>query len=680
MTTTADRLYELLPAIHRIRDAEQGYPLRELLAVIGEQVAAMQENLDQLYDDQFIETCADWVAPYIGDLIGYQTLHNVAPRIGSPRAEVANTIAYRRRKGTASMLEQLARDVTGWEARVVELFQLLATTQYMNHVRPANRAFADMRNHEALAAIGSAFDSAAHTLEVRSIARRRGRYNIPNIGIFLWRIRSYSLLGSPACKLVPGNAGDRRYLFSPLGNNCALYSKVEAEAGISHIAGRPNVPLPITRRELLDHKENHVGHGRSVWLSFAGLNIPASAIEACDLSDAGAGWAHQAVSKILIDPELGRIALPPALSVDGRDVDMADPTVSFYYGFSADMGGGDYARASTFSQGAVPLDVAAPAALSAALSSLAGQGIVQVTDNGHYREVSPALKIQASGKIELRAQDGVRPTILLDGDLVIDGSAEGAEVTLNGLLIAGGKIIVPAGARLARLRICHCTCVPGLALNVDGSPARPGEASLVVEAAGVAVEIDHSIVGAIRAHPDASVTLTDSIVDANDATQVAYAAPDGKQAGGVVEMANSTVIGKVHARMLKRVSNSILFARLLDADSWKYAVWAERRQEGCVRFSYVPPDSQTPRRYRCQPASAATALAVQPQFTSLQCGHAAYCQLGLRTADELRSQADDGAEMGAFHDLYGPQRETNLRVRLEEYLRFGLEAGIFYAS
>ena len=37
-------------------------------------------------------------------------------------AEVAHTIGYRRRKGTAAVLEQLARDVTGWPAaRVVEM-------------------------------------------------------------------------------------------------------------------------------------------------------------------------------------------------------------------------------------------------------------------------------------------------------------------------------------------------------------------------------------------------------------------------------------------------------------------------------------------------------------------------------------------------------------------------------
>ncbi|MEI8167903.1 MAG: amidase, partial [Chloroflexales bacterium] len=42
----------------------------------------------------------------------------------------------------------LARDVTGWEAHVVEYFQRLATTQYLNHPRPGNRAFADLRRAE----------------------------------------------------------------------------------------------------------------------------------------------------------------------------------------------------------------------------------------------------------------------------------------------------------------------------------------------------------------------------------------------------------------------------------------------------------------------------------------------------------------------------------------------------
>jgi len=42
--------------------------------------------------------------------------------------------------------------------------------------------------------------------------------------------------------------------------------------------------------------------------------------------------------------------------------------------------------------------------------------------------------------------------------------------------------------------------------------------------------------------------------------------------------------------------------------------------------------------------------------------------------------ADDTAEMGAFHDLFQPQRSNNLQLRLKEYLRFGFETGIFYQT
>jgi hypothetical protein len=33
-----------------------------------------------------------------------------------------------------------------------------------------------------------------------------------------------------------------------------------------------------------------------------------------------------------------------------------------------------------------------------------------------------------------------------------------------------------------------------------------------------------------------------------------------------------------------------------------------------------------------------------------------------------------------FHDVFAPQREDNLKIRLQEYLRFGLEAGLFHAT
>ena len=76
-----DRLYELLPAVHRVRDAAEGAPLRAYLGVIAEQIAVLEESLDQYYDDQFVETCSEWVLPYLGDLLGAH-LHGAAQLTG----------------------------------------------------------------------------------------------------------------------------------------------------------------------------------------------------------------------------------------------------------------------------------------------------------------------------------------------------------------------------------------------------------------------------------------------------------------------------------------------------------------------------------------------------------------------------------------------------------------------
>ena len=681
MSFDAQRLWELLPTIVRLRDGEGAGGskdvLRALVDVVAEQVAVLEEDIARLYDDQFIETCDDWVAPYIGDLVGYRTLYGLTDRIGSPRAEVANTIAYRRRKGTASMLEQLARDVTGWDARVVEYFQLLATTQYMNHVRRGNVAWVNLRTSPVLARIGSPFEAASHNADVRRIVRRRGRFNIPDVGLHVFRIRDYPLPGSPAAKLVPGDPADRRYLFSPLGNDAPLFNHAEAEDRITHLAGRANVPQPISRRELWD--DLAAFYPDSITVSFGGVELPASAVAASDLSDSGADWAYAAVDRVLIDPVLGRLSLPPALVVNGNPVSMENPVVGFHYGFSADLGGGTYPRLATLSDDISPvLGVTAPATIGTALAALVGSGVVEVHGNGRFEETL-ALAAPAGARIELRAADGSRPLVALGGEMVVD-LADDATVTLNGLLLAGARLRVPASAGRGTLRLTHCTLVPGIALNGNGMPRQGGAPSLVVESGLVTVEIDHSIVGGLLADPDAAVRVTSSLVDATDPTGVAYAAPDGAGPGGDLTIVASTVIGKVRARVLRLVSNSILAARLAEGDVWACPVGAERRQDGCVRFSYVPPGSRTPRRYRCVPAAAADALRVQPQFTSERYGVPGYGQLSDRCAVEIRTGADDESEMGVFHDLFNPQRETNLNVRLEEYLRFGLEAGIFHAS
>ncbi len=175
MSLDGAQLYGLLPAIYRTRDAENGGTLQALFCVLAQQGAILEENIQQLYDDQFIETCAPWVIPYIGDLVGCNAIYEISSAASGRRAEVANTIGYRRRKGTLLALEQVAMDVSGLPAAAVEFFQRLITTESMHHVRPNHAATVDLRRGLQLERMDSAFDTLNRTVDVRRIVPRDTR-------------------------------------------------------------------------------------------------------------------------------------------------------------------------------------------------------------------------------------------------------------------------------------------------------------------------------------------------------------------------------------------------------------------------------------------------------------------------------------------------------------------------
>jgi hypothetical protein len=664
MSFDVERLYGLLPAIHRIRDAERGGPLRAVLAVIANEVAVIEENLEQLYDDQFIETCAEWVVPYIGDLVGARTVHEL-DAVTSQRAEVGHAIALRRRKGTAAAVEQVARDTTGFVARAVEFFELLATTQYLNHLRLARPGWVAVRAAARLEDLATPFAGAPRNADVRRIASGRGRYGIGNVGVFLWRLQAFALTRSPAVR-----AGARRFLFDPLGGPVQLHARPVTESEVEHLAEPINVPLPLDRSRLARQLGDFYGAAGSLVIEVDGEVIPVERVCGCNLQDGpGADWAHAPADRFAIDPVLGRLATP------AQDPEPEHVRVSFHYGFSSELGGGQYDRSLNLRTASGPI-VRVPsdyATVQDALAAVAGGGVIEIEDSSRY----PGSLIIPAGaqRLVIRAATGARPHLALAGDLEVT-AADGADIALDGLLVSGGALRLTGPAR--RLELAHCTFVPGLERTAGGEARFPDAPSLIVDAPGARIELYRTISGALRVVDDATVQLTESIVDATRPDGLAYAGLAAGVAGGPLGAAGSTVIGAVHALALEEVSNSILLAAAPSVTPAAPPVWAERLQRGCVRFSYLPLESRAPRRYRCQPSLAAPRS--HPELTSSRYGDPAYCQLDARTPREIQRGADDEGEMGAFHHLHLSQRETNLRIRLDEYLRFGLEAGIFYAS
>ena len=696
---TAQRLYDLMPAVYRLRDAEQGAPLRALLAAFADQFAVLEENIDQLYDDQFIETCASWVAPYIGDLIGYRALYGVEPDVASARADVANTIAFRRRKGTALMLEELALDVTGLPAHAVEFFEFLTATQYMNHSRPQAQVTADLRDIGATLREGGAFGRFAHTPDMRRPEAGSGRYNIPNIGLFLWRLLSVRLTNLPLVP-DPGDPGARRFRLNPLGADLRLYRRAQTEDDITHLSDPINVPEPLSVRLMAlavraaqrsvvpapdAVTDDDYGDGESLVLLRGNVPVPVGQIRICDLRDivdgggVVTGWNHETAvlpGTIGVDPERGRVLL--GATADGP------LTATFHYGTTRRIGGGEYDRVPDGAGLAQQETVFGGGPLQIGLDLLTGGGRLLVLDSLTYAE-TPVFTIDdvaapgAAGlELVVAAANPARPLIAASGEITLAIGARG-RLVLDGLVISGGALHLAAFAdnEVREIALRDCTLVPGLALNPDGSAISPGAPSLIIDHPMARVTLERCILGPIICVADAQVTLTDCIVDAGAENAVAFADAAGGP-GAALTVTQSTLIGKVHTREITLASNSIFFAALAAGDTWAAPVIAERRQDGCMRFSFVPSGSVTPRRFHCIPdGTHPTAL---PHFTSLRYGDAAYGQLRQITDASIRNGADDGSEMGVLHDLFQPQRETNLGIRLDEYLRFGLHAGIFYAS
>ena len=203
-------LFDRLPEIYRTRDAEQSpaNQLRAYLAAIEGTFGALHDHIAQLYEDLFIDTCDDWVIPYIADLLGTTHLKG-EPR--TLRADVADTIALRRRKGTLGAIERLAVNLTGWACRSVEMRENLGWSQHLNHQRPdagGDPPYADLgltrftvprggtapiRDPAELALLGTPFDNFSYTADTKPAVDAARHVNLPNLAIFLWRLAAYRL-------------------------------------------------------------------------------------------------------------------------------------------------------------------------------------------------------------------------------------------------------------------------------------------------------------------------------------------------------------------------------------------------------------------------------------------------------------------------------------------------------
>jgi hypothetical protein len=381
-------LYDRLPEIYRQRDQEQAPPgqLQAFLAVLEEILSDVHENIESLYHDLFIDTCEEWVIPYIGDLLGNSHL------AGDPwtlRADVADTILLRRRKGTRAAMERLTIDVSGWAASAVELFANLAWTQHLNHQRPdagGNPPYAHaplrtvprggsapIRDPATLALLGSPFDPFAYGIDVRPSRFGQLRYNLPNLAILVWRLGPFRVLHSwPVQQSAPRTTGAVtavRFFVHPLGSRIRLFNNFhyDPDARPPQVVTPDGAPGPIHPARLTSNTpfgvpDKYVGittWGPLLPLSNLGLGLELQLPDAAFTPFDASAWTFRGANlcawelglnpplqarEVAIDPIIGRLVIGCATAAEAAALQPgpnAGLRITYTYGApsSPDAGG-----------------------------------------------------------------------------------------------------------------------------------------------------------------------------------------------------------------------------------------------------------------------------------------------------------------------------------------------------
>jgi hypothetical protein len=683
----ADKLWQLLPAAYRSADGndpESKGPLREMVERIGAQAAVVRRSIDRLWEDQSIESCDDWVISYLADLLATNLVPSLDAR--GQRLDVAKTIYYRRRKGTRALLEELAADTTGWDARIVEFFQRLARTRHRldppfgwplevaapdgtptplaaqgligTLTRTLMGGYADLRSAYGAIQAGTSFEEFFRTVDVRAGQGASGWHNISRLGVFLWRVDSIPVDG--VTPVVDANCPNQ-VTFDPTGRDLQLFAASSRAYGNEWVSpAEKDLPTPI-RPSLLNMALEDLYAGMTPSGDYApnslriysnGQVLPENVVPVSSVTADPRNFR----GLYFIDPSRGRLFLPAGIAP-------STVLIGYHYGFSSTIGAGGYDRRLAGQASGAPQDALIVQGGGDAIESLPSYGTVIIADSLTYTSV-PSVLVSPGAVLVVMAENGQRPVIrppLPSGSTTlaswtfvgqVDGNGVGSQLVLDGLFLNLCDLVLQGDFDTVTIRTC--TIDPGSASRAaaDGRALDPGH--LRISARVRNLVIDRCILGPIVMDADPTIAELESASVKDSIVQGTPLAIDLRT--GLATIQQTTVLGPTQVHTLE-ASNAIFSG----------AVTVDNLQQGCTRFTAYPATSSLPRPYECQPLAQDQNLFVSTEF-----GNYAFAQLLASVDAAIGAGADDGSEMGAFHREKAPIKERSLLIKYQEYMPVGL--------
>lgn len=726
-----EKIWEMIPAIYRHEDglAENPDVLRALVEIIAEQAALLRRSQDRLWEDQFIERCDEWAVPYIGDLLGTRLISALNKR--GRRVDVAKTIYYRRRKGTVRILEELISDISGWEGGVVENFRRLGRTRHGLDPLPAALAgrfsgtlpggFADLRRQAASELANSPFDEYHHTADVRRHKGLHGRYNIPKLAFYLYRLTAYAVRGS-----TPFSMGDDlAFTFDPSGRDIPLFARRNRTDIYNWDTWRPayewELPTPI-RCRLLGHAEFEITESLIQKL----VNDHGLSAGAADELRTLRGWRFKSEGRLR--QTLETLGSSAELFADSIFLPLLHGALVDDCGKHGLLPGSPGKEASLMVTAGDPEGMISPERIQAGRLENWGSNAAshsrlvidpergrflfvgdpaepEVSVMYHYgfpgevgagtydrRDVErcepdqlipvgggalPAAGIQTDGVNQFEDSK----TYLLNEDItgIEELTLQAANRERPYLRLQDNLVLQTLAGQGARLSM------EGLWFGGEGSEPREmilqGEYECVVishstldpggdtDVAGNTIFPVHLVIEATVETMIIDMSITGPIFIRHDGLveklivqdSIIQSVDPGVTAlsinAGNVEMNRTTVFGALEVHRLQ-ASETLITGPGAVNDT----------QNGCFRFSAAPAGSRLPRPYE----SFLFLKDTNHWFTSRRFGHPAYSQLSETAPLELRRGAENGSEIGVYNSQITPIKLDSLQAKVEEYMPFGL--------
>lgn len=729
----AEKIWESIPYIYRHEDGLQTNPgtLRAMVQVIARQAAVLRRSHDRLWDDQFISWCSEWAVPYIGDLVGTRMLSALNKR--GRRVDVAKTIYYRRRKGTPRILEELISDISGWNGKLSEQFVRLARARHGLDAMPAPLAgrysntmpggVADLRHPRISELADGPFDEFFHTPDTRRHQGLSGRYNIPKLAFYLYRIQAF-----PVQHSTPFAFGDGlRYSFDPSGRDVQLFSKrIQASDWDQWQTPQEwELAAPIPCRLLNDAVYTVTGpviaSMRDAGLSDAaaadlgllnGLRYKSesSFLQVINsLSAAAEITAPANLSRLLalsLATDCGKQALLPTSATLGTDpletnsILVARENGSVSVVSAEHISAGNLLNWNPVSNKPLTIDVENGRFL---LDAAPGSG-EEVSCSYHYGSPAPIgagtydrAAVKGSTPDQLKAGGGniAAAELPADGVLQLDDSLTYGPVAsksaFSALTVQSANLQRPF-VRLETNWVLNTGSNEDARLVLDGlwlGGAGNRNISVILRGNYECVIIRHCSFdpGGVQNILGQNINPLRLVVEGfveKLCIESSIMGPVSMAASGTIEevfvydsilqSADNTlpalalaegVVTMERCTVLGSVELHQLFATETLITQASNVV---NTQQGCFRFGAAPAGSRLPKPYE----SLLFETDTNHWFTSQSFGHYAYAQLSETAPQEVQEGAANGSEMGAYSHLFNPIKLQGLKTKIDEYMPFGL--------